>query len=126
MTKRELMAKALEDQKKKKNPPKPPPAPVKVFKVGEKPPKKQRSKESREARAKTRGRLPERSMFQHVKFGGDRWYGQLMVPLDEKQEQWKTFTHDAPGVFQLLEELDIMYWSWVAENQAAEAKNGPK
>lgn len=118
MTKRELMAKALEDQKKKKNPPKPPPAPVKAFKVGEKPPKKQRSKESREARAKTRGRLPAAAQFVTIMREDGKWDGWLWIPIGPKKSDVMEFHHIAPGVFQLLEDLDIMYWEWVAKEKA--------
>lgn len=117
MTNRELMAKALEEQKKKKNPPKPPPTPVKAFKVGEKPPKKQRSKESREARAKTRGRLPAGCRFElewnHEK---QNWKGRLSFTEGDGLYTRNIF-HEAPGVFQLLEELDIIFWERVAKEK---------
>lgn len=119
MTKRELMAKALEEQKKIQANKKPAPAPPKAtpnsptqFKVGEKPPKSQRSKAAREARAKTRGRVPHKTKILATWYEAmGKWGGIMTV------SNGPSISHEAPGVFQLLEELDIMYWEWVAKEK---------
>lgn len=123
MTNRERVQKALEDAKKMATPKgkriTPKPDAPKPLAKGEKPSKRQRTAAARDARMPTRGRLPVRTMFQHVKFLGDRWTGEMKVPIDNEEQEWKTFTGEAPGVFQLLEELDVMYWEWVASQKGS-------
>lgn len=122
MTNRERVQKALEEAKKtatvksKKIAPKP--DTPKPLAKGEKPTKRQRSTASREARMATRGRLPLTSQFVTVMLE-TCWEGALRVPVDYDGEvAVKEFIHRAPGVFQLLEELDCQYWEWVAAQKA--------
>lgn len=122
MTNRERVQKALEDAKKtaakgKRITPKPD-APKPLVK-GEKPSKRQRTAAARDARMPTRGRLPLTSQFLTVMLE-TCWEGALRVPVDyDGVRAVKEFIHRSPGVFQLLEELDVMYWEWVASQKGS-------
>ncbi len=89
-----------------------------------KPRKDGRSPKARDARMKTRGRLPAGSEFKDVKWDGDQWRGRLVVPLPLSSgppEVGSDFRGRADGLFALLESLDVMYWECIAKEEA-EAK----
>lgn len=128
MGKREEMKKAIEKIKAEGKKIKLATAAMKAAKLfayqkGVKPPKSQRSAAARDARAKTRGRLTGGSYFEATYSSANkRWNGSLYVALAEPvsgPEDYKVFSHGAPGLFQLLEELDVMYWEWVASQKGA-------
>lgn len=85
------------------------------YQQGVKPPKSQRSAAARDARSKTRGRLPLDAYFTSLdqfERDGKRWWGTtLIVPNGDGSKEFK---HEANGLWQLLEEIDVMYWEWVA------------
>lgn len=120
-SKRDMMKKAIADQKAKPKPV-PPPKPVKAVKPpqppapfvpGEKPTKANRSPKARDERMKTRGRLPAGSRFEEIIWTGEAWKGMLMIPTARKDgigPLYDVYQAEKPGVFELLEALDVMYW----------------
>lgn len=88
-----------------------------------------RSAEARDARAKTRGRLPVGS-WATATWSGVAWLAVLNVVCTVEtiagrtEVVAKSFTHSAPdgGLFRTLEELDIQFWEWFASDADKEVK----
>lgn len=79
-----------------------------------------RSYKARDARSKTRGRLPVNATVTAVWMGSE-WRGGLDI-YKENDELIKRIRHQAEGLFRLMEELDIMFWEWFAKEASAEEK----
>lgn len=83
-----------------------------------------RSAEARDARAKSRGRLPINA-FGNWFWDGKSFSGELKIQtlFDAAEPRMiKLFSHTADGQFRLMEELDIMFWEWYAKKATVEDK----
>lgn len=90
-------------------------------KIGEKPPVSQRKSKARDARACARGRLPVGTRFTSSMIGPEEWECLMEVPLNPGSPHLKEIRHRAKGLFQCLEELDLLYRKWLAEHQLPSA-----
>lgn len=82
----------------------------------QKPPKVKRTSAARDARARARGRLPDRSSFK-VEYDAQSatWVGSLVVPVGGDFFHGLELRHRADGVFRLLEEIDAFYWELIGK-----------
>lgn len=122
MPSKDELRKAIENGRKKSakpvQAPKPkvPPTKPKPFVAGEKPSKRQRSAAARDARMKTRGRLPNTASVEAVwDSKNGEWFGHIVVPVQDPAGIMTQFTARKPGLFELCEALDVLYWEWVAQ-----------
>lgn len=103
---------------------KPAQQPPKTDKVAAKPvatvatspfPKKKnpRTVKAREARAAQRGRLPNDTSI-NTRWNGTRWSGMMALRKVNVFVPIKELVHETDGLFRLMEELDIMFWNWMA------------
>jgi hypothetical protein len=112
MGRREDMKKAVEAGRASKG--KPPPKPAKVAAAATPAAKKPnpRSAAARDARAKARGRLPVNTVVAG-EWRGDQYYGTFTLYCP-RATRLKVFSHYADGLFRLMEEMDVMFWDWMA------------
>lgn len=99
-----------------------------------------RTAKARDLRTKSRGRMPVNTELWSA-WDGNKWVGKLYVrtvpPGVGNSEdivndmEWeeavvpkkvKEFNHEADGLFRLMEELDIMFWEWLAKEATADQK----
>ena len=83
---------------------------------GQNPAKKKnpRSWKSRDARGKTRGRLPDNTLMSG-RWSGTEWVGSMEVYTKDGDTLY-TLEHQADGLFRLMEEMDIKFWNWFAHD----------
>lgn len=93
--------------------------------IGVKPPVSERKSKARDVRACARGRLPVGTEITSVMTGPEEWTCTMRI---QKLDRVTSFvfdqTHKAKGLFQCLEELDLMYRKWLAENPPQSASSG--
>lgn len=94
-------------------------------KIGERPPCKERKAKARDARACARGRLPVGTRFNSKMISEEAWECEMMIPIGTgfPLTRYKTITHIAKGLFQCLEECDLMYRKWLKENRESSAQS---